>query len=86
MMQLFYYYDQNPSGFAFLCKLELLLFKPHWGYQIWIWKKTEKNSGRRSKMTPSCKWPIEANIRDCAIIIRRGGGGLKPEGGGLKLK
>ena len=25
-------------------------------------------------------------FRDCAIIIRRGGGGLKPEGGGLKLK
>ena len=42
MMQLFYYYDQNPSGFAFLCKLELLLFKPHWGYQIWIWKKKPK--------------------------------------------
>jgi len=22
------------QGFAFLCKLVLLLFKPHWGYQI----------------------------------------------------
>ena len=29
------HYDQDPAGFRFLvCKLELLLFKPHWGYQI----------------------------------------------------
>ena len=27
-------YDQNPSGFAFLCKLWLLLFKPRRDYQI----------------------------------------------------
>ena len=28
----FYYYDQNLSGFAFLCKLGVLLFKPRWDY------------------------------------------------------
>ena len=33
-MTSFYYYDQNPSGFAFLCILALLLIKPHWNYQI----------------------------------------------------
>ena len=33
-MASFYYYDQDPSGFRFLGKLGLLLFKPHRGYQI----------------------------------------------------
>ena len=47
------------QGFAFLCKLGLLLFKPHWGYQIYI----SKNSGCSSKMTRSCKWPIACAIR-----------------------
>ena len=46
------------QGFAFLCKLRLLLFKPRWDYQIWTWKKKRKGSGRSSKMSPSCKWPI----------------------------
>ena len=45
------------QGFAFLCKLELLLFKAHWNYQI-LNLKRKKNSGRSCKMTPSCKWPI----------------------------
>ena len=44
------------QGFAFLRKLGLLLFKPHWDYQIKYEKKTQKNSGLSSKMTPSCKW------------------------------
>ena len=59
MMASFYYYDQNPSGFCFLVQitafvikssLELLNFKSE--------GKNEKNSGRSSKMTPSCSWPI----------------------------
>ena len=29
------------QGFAFLCKLELLLFKLRWGYQIQIWKEKQ---------------------------------------------
>ena len=56
MMASFYYYDQNPSCFAFLCKLAPLLFKPHWDFQILNMKG--KNSGS-SKMTPFCKWPIK---------------------------
>ena len=48
-------------GFAFLSKLELLLFKPHWDYQIQIWKKKRKDSGRY-KMSPSCKWPVRKHI------------------------
>ena len=34
MMASFHYYDQILQGFAFLCKLELLLLKVHWNYQI----------------------------------------------------
>ena len=34
MMASFYYYDQILQGFAFLCKLALVLFKAHWNYQI----------------------------------------------------
>ena len=44
--------------FAFLCKLRLLLFKPRWDHQIWIWKEKRKGCGRSSKIAPSCKWPI----------------------------
>ena len=67
MMASFYYYDQDPSGFciAFLCKLGLLLFKPHWNYQFKFEKKNKKISGRSSKMTPLCKWPI--NILCCHL-------------------
>ena len=55
------------QGFAFLCKLTLLLFKPHWNYKRFKYEgKNEKDSDRSSKMTPSCKWPIldsYANLR-----------------------
>ena len=47
------------QGFAFLCKLRLLLFKPHWDYKFKYERKNEKDSGRSSKMIPSCKWPIK---------------------------
>ena len=30
------------QGFAFLCNLMLLLFKPCWNYQIKIWKEQQK--------------------------------------------
>ena len=43
------------QGFALLCKLSLLLFKPRLDYQILIWKKSEKDSGLSSKVTVSCK-------------------------------
>ena len=29
---------------------------------IYIKKKNEEDSGRSSKMTPSCKWPIEIAV------------------------
>ena len=47
----FYYYDQDPSGFCFLGASKFT-------YE----RKNEKNSGRSSKMTLSCKWPIIALI------------------------
>ena len=48
------------QGFAFLCKLELLLFiKSSLGLPNFkSERQNEKHSGRNSKMTPSCKWPI----------------------------
>ena len=46
------------QGFAFLCKLGLLLFNPRWDYQILIWKEKRNGSGRSSKMTPSWKWSV----------------------------
>ena len=48
------------QGFALLCKLGVLLFKPRWDYQTWIWKENSKRIlVIISKMTPSCKWPIK---------------------------
>ena len=38
-------------GFAFLCKLGLLFFKPRWATKFKYEKKNEKNSGRSSKKT-----------------------------------
>ena len=44
------------QGFAFLCKLGLLFFKPQWDYKLKFKyeRKNEKNSCRSSKMTPAC--------------------------------
>ena len=43
MMASLYYYDQNPSGFYFLVQIRaFVIFKPHWGYQIYIWKEKRK--------------------------------------------
>ena len=47
---------RNLHGFAFLCKLELLLFKLRWDYQIY---KNEKN-----RMTSLCKWPVTCTSKD----------------------
>ena len=54
-----YYYDQIPSGFSFLFQItafvnEISLGLPNLNYE----EKNETDSGRSSKMTPSCKWPI----------------------------
>ena len=57
MMTSFYYYDQNPSAVCILVQTRAFVIKPRWDYKILI-RKTKKDSGRRSKMSPSCKWPI----------------------------
>ena len=47
------------QGFAFLCKLAVLLLKPLWDYQITILRENVKDSGHSGKTMPSCKWSIE---------------------------
>jgi len=51
------------QGFAFLCKLGLLLFNPRRISKFKYERKNEKYSGRSGKMTPSCKWPIPDYFR-----------------------
>ena len=54
-----YYYDQNPSGFSFFCANYGFCHLNLAGITKFKYeKKNEKDSGRSSKMTPSCKWPI----------------------------
>ena len=52
-MTSFYYYDQNPWNLTGITKFE---------YET----KNEKDSGRGSKMRPSCKWPIETE-KNCLL-------------------
>ena len=59
-MTSFYYYDQNPSGFCFLVLIRAFVMQTSAGITKFTYeRKIEKDSGRSSKMTPSCKWPIE---------------------------
>ena len=51
MMTSFYYYEQNPSGVCFLGQIKAFVIQTSLGLP-------KKDSGRSSKMTPSCKWPI----------------------------
>ena len=58
-------------GFAFLCKLGLLKFEPHWDYQFKYERKTDwRLSGLSSKKTSS--WPIvslwTASDNVCACV------------------
>ena len=62
MMASFYYYDQNPPGFAFLynerfCNLHLAVIT-----KIKHERKNDKDSGHSGKMTSSCNWPVEVRI------------------------
>ena len=58
-MASFYYYDQNPSGFCFLVQIRAFAIPTSLGLQNLNMKgKNEKDFGRSSKMTPSCKWLI----------------------------
>ena len=49
---------RSLQGFAFLCKLGLFFFKLAGITKFKYERKNEKDSGRSSKMTPSCKRPI----------------------------
>ena len=55
-MASFYYYDQILQGFAFLCKLALVLFKAHWNYQILNLKGKTKRI-----LVVAVKWRHRAN-------------------------
>ena len=58
-MTSFYYCDQNPSGFCFLVLIRAFVIQTSLGLENLNMKvKTKKDSGRSSKITPSCKWPI----------------------------
>ena len=62
-------------GFAFLCKLRLLLLNPNGITKFKYERKNEKDSGGSSKMTPSCKWPIHLFAKWtflCTSIIHKG--------------
>ena len=52
MMTSFYYYDQSLSGVCFLVQIKVFVIQTSLGL-------TDLDSGRSSKMTPSCKWPID---------------------------
>jgi len=59
-MMPFYYYHQNPPGLCFLVQIRSI--RPLILAGITRFKSERKNvrdSGRNSKMTPSCKWPID---------------------------
>ena len=61
-MALFYYYDQNPSGFSFLVQIIALCYLNLAGItKFKCERKNEINSGRSSKKTPSCKWLIRVH-------------------------
>ena len=58
-----YYYNQNPSGFSLSCANYGFCHLNLAGITKFKYeKKNEKDSGRSSKMTPSCKWPIFPNF------------------------
>ena len=53
---------QNPSGFFLLLKTKGFCFSNLAGtIKFKCERKNEKVSGRSSKMTLSCKWPIRVN-------------------------
>ena len=51
----FYCFDQNPQGLAFLYKSGLLISLGLPNLKKSMKRKYEKDSGRSSKVTPSCK-------------------------------
>ena len=88
-MTSFNYYVQNLEGFAFLWKLGASLSLRRAGRrEPWergcagitkfkYERKNEKDSGRSSKMTPSCKWPIQCKntqnilLDECYLLFEK---------------
>ena len=68
-MTSFYYYDQNPLGFCFLVQIRAFVIQTSLGLQnLNIKGKNEKDYGRSSKMTPSCKWlTVDSLLTDTSI-------------------
>ena len=62
MMTSFYYYDQNPSWFCFLVQIRSSVINLAGITKFKYERKNEKDSGRSSKTTPSCKWPITIKL------------------------
>ena len=61
MIASFCYYDKDPSGFCFLVQIRaFVILKLTGATKFKCEKEIEKNSGRSSKTTPSCKWPIRS--------------------------
>ena len=58
------------QGFAFLCKVGRLSFKPPGITKFKYERKNEKDSSCSSKMTPSCKCPIQRHTH-CYFIACR---------------
>ena len=70
-MTSFYYYDQNPSGFCFLVQSRAFVIQTSLRLQnIKYERKNEKDSSCSSKMTPSCKCPIQRHTH-CYFIACR---------------
>ena len=55
------------QGIAFLCKLDLLYLNLAEATKFEYERKNEKDSGRSSKMTPLCKWPIKMPFTNQAL-------------------
>ena len=78
MMASFYYYDQDPSRLLLSCANEGFCYLNLTGATKFKYeKKNEKNSGRSSKMTPSCKSglllksPCPTSIQETLAFILR---------------
>ena len=56
-MTSFYYYDQNPSDIALQFNLGLFYLNLA-GITKCKYEKKNETDTSRSKMTPSCEWPI----------------------------
>ena len=54
----FYYYDQNSSRICFLVQIGTFVILSSLRLPNLKWKEKQKDAGRSSKMTPSCKWPV----------------------------